>query len=299
MPDRPSSWPRLRKWLRAVSGFDALFALHEWTRTAVQQVLDPFFTERRFRPKKPPRGYHPEIERLETRELPAILTWDGGGADNNWTTAANWTSDTTPGSGDTAIFDGTSTKAATIDLNVTVDALQINSGYTNTITQGTGNTLTVGSGGFSQAAGTFAGGNSTLDINGDFALSGGTFTSTSGNLTLAGNLTVTNSPTFNTNSGTVIFDGANGVVADVNSNLTFNNLTFNKDEGYHVQVWSGDTLIVTGGTTFTNGQVLDSSGSTVEARGNVAVASTFDGGRCTAQIRRLGQSDLHLDGSHG
>jgi len=65
-------------------------------------------------------------------------------------------------------------------VNVSVDALQVNSGYTNTLTQSSGKTVTVGSGGFSQAAGTFAGGDSAIDINGAFALSGGTFTSTSG-----------------------------------------------------------------------------------------------------------------------
>ena len=27
---------------------------------------------------------------LESRLTPALATWDGGGADNHWTTAANW-----------------------------------------------------------------------------------------------------------------------------------------------------------------------------------------------------------------
>src|SRR5882724_1154250 len=60
------------------------------------------------------------------------ITWDGGGATNNWSEAANWSGDTIPGAGDVAIFDGTSTKDATIDAAFagSVAGIQINSGYT-------------------------------------------------------------------------------------------------------------------------------------------------------------------------
>ncbi len=37
----------------------------------------------------------------------AVKTWDGGGSDNNWTTAANWNGDIAPSSGDDLVFDGT------------------------------------------------------------------------------------------------------------------------------------------------------------------------------------------------
>jgi autotransporter-associated beta strand protein len=36
----------------------------------------------------------------------AIKTWDGGGADNNWATAANWDFDAAPNPGDDLVFDG-------------------------------------------------------------------------------------------------------------------------------------------------------------------------------------------------
>ena len=39
----------------------------------------------------------------------AAKTWSGGGADNNWSTGGNW-GGTAPTSGDTATFNGTSTK---------------------------------------------------------------------------------------------------------------------------------------------------------------------------------------------
>ncbi len=64
------------------------------------------------------------------------LTWDGGGGDNNASTAANWTSDTAPLTGDDIVLDGTSTKAMTWD-----DASPSNlvswsqlSGYSGTVT---------------------------------------------------------------------------------------------------------------------------------------------------------------------
>src|SRR5207302_4054644 len=42
--------------------------------------------------------------RLESRLAPAIATWDGGGADNHWTTAANWVGDVAPQAGDDLVF---------------------------------------------------------------------------------------------------------------------------------------------------------------------------------------------------
>ena len=105
----------------------------------------------------------------------AIKTWDGGGATNNWSEAANWSDNTVPGVADQAVFDGTSTKNATIDVNVSVSDFQINTGYTGTISRGSSN-LSIGSGGYSQAAGTVTGGGGTIDIDGPFELTGGTFT---------------------------------------------------------------------------------------------------------------------------
>src|SRR5262245_54450636 len=44
------------------------------------------------------------IECLEDRAVPAVATWDGGGADNKWTTAANWAGDVAPKGGDELVF---------------------------------------------------------------------------------------------------------------------------------------------------------------------------------------------------
>jgi hypothetical protein len=44
------------------------------------------------------------LDRLETRLAPAVVDWDGGGADNKWTTAANWAPDGVPQPGDDLVF---------------------------------------------------------------------------------------------------------------------------------------------------------------------------------------------------
>jgi len=88
----------------------------------------------------------------------ASLTWDGGGADNNWSTCANWTTDTCPIAGDTVTFNATSTKNSTIDAGApaSVATLTIAAGYTGTITLArTFATTTT----FSQATGSFTASN--------------------------------------------------------------------------------------------------------------------------------------------
>ena len=44
------------------------------------------------------------LERLEDRSLLATMVWDGGGADNKWTTAANWVGDVAPQQDDNLVF---------------------------------------------------------------------------------------------------------------------------------------------------------------------------------------------------
>ena len=50
-------------------------------------------------------------------------TWDGGGADDLWSTAANWDADTLPTDGDDATIN--MDPGALIDTSVTADALDV------------------------------------------------------------------------------------------------------------------------------------------------------------------------------
>ncbi|MBI5466014.1 MAG: filamentous hemagglutinin N-terminal domain-containing protein, partial [Candidatus Kerfeldbacteria bacterium] len=152
----------------------------------------------------------------------ANITWNGGtGA---WATNANWVGGTAPGTGDVAVFDSTSTVNCSIGANVSVAGISINSGYTGTITQTSTYTITIGSSGFSQAAGTFTGGSGAITDSGNFTLSSGAFTSTSGTLSVAGDWSHTGG-TFTHNSGTVDFTKASGTQAVGFGPDAFYNLT--------------------------------------------------------------------------
>jgi hypothetical protein len=154
----------------------------------------------------------------------ATRTWDGGGANDYWDTDNNWSDNTKPASGDTAVFDNTSDDNCVIKEAISVGnvTININSGYDGTFTQGfTFNTgtgvITVSSGTYTGTANLTCGGftvsggavtlGGTCDINGAVARTSGSLTLSSGNTSVFGNF----SGTFTNNSGTVIFDGTKTV----------------------------------------------------------------------------------------
>ena len=50
------------------------------------------------------RNWVPHIEQLEVRQMPATRMWAGGGGDNNWTTAANWSGGVVPTTSDSVVI---------------------------------------------------------------------------------------------------------------------------------------------------------------------------------------------------
>jgi fibronectin-binding autotransporter adhesin len=56
----------------------------------------PSFRQGRSTRTRRPHSFRPWIEVLEDRRVPTVFVWDGGGANNNWKTAANWDSNTDP-----------------------------------------------------------------------------------------------------------------------------------------------------------------------------------------------------------
>ncbi len=222
----------------------------------------------------------------------AVRTWDGGGTDgtcgggagdgNKWSCAANWSADTVPTSGDSVVFDGTSTKDSTIDSGYgnSPRGIQINSGYTGTITLGIDFTLgQAGFGtatGFSQASGTFNSSNKAFNISdSSFSLSGGTFTASSATMSIERDFTISGG-TFNHNSGTLNFN-ANGFLE--NSTLACNNTTLNAVQ-FNKPAFSSNTVITIGSDcsiplgaspssigTFTNHGTMTVSSGTWSIRG--------------------------------
>lgn len=140
-------------------------------------------------------------EHLEERALLSVCTWDGGGANNYWATAANWVGDVAPVAGDDLVFQGTVRKSTQNNLaaGTAFESITLAStGFTlagNSITLNNGVTLNSG----------LASGVISLDM----AL-GGTMTANVGGTTLtlsgvlSGNTSVTKS-----GSGTLALTGAN------------------------------------------------------------------------------------------
>ena len=237
-------------------------------------------------------------------------TWDGGGTDgtcggvgtaNNWSCAANWSLDLVPSNLQGAIFDATSTKDVIIDTNINIVSISINAGYSGTITQSGSFTVSIGASGYSQAAGSFAGGSGAITVNGVFTLSGGTFTNTTGTFTIGSGLTssttlfTVSSGTFNHNNGTVSFVPDHPGCADatytvdVVTSLTLYNIIFNTPGGCGVHsiltTASGDTIIAANDCTLAGEIILN---GTWEVQGNVAIGSTTSGGTGTLTMTGTG-----------
>lgn len=62
------------------------------------------------------------------------IVWDGGGADNNFSTAANWEGDVVPSTLNYVIFNSTSGKSVTVDGSTEVRGVIYGGGYAGTMT---------------------------------------------------------------------------------------------------------------------------------------------------------------------
>ncbi len=212
----------------------------------------------------------------------ATSTWDGGGGDANWNTAANWSSDTAPTASDIATFDGTcaSNCSPTVNVAISVAGINMAADYAGTITQSTTNAITVGSSHWVQASGTFTGGSGAITVNGTFTLSGGTFTSTTGTLqvgryTAIETFFTVSGGTFTHSSGTVEFvenyNGNQGDTKTVNvvTSLTLYNIIIDPGTADAITAASGDTIIAANDFTIYTGTVRGSW----EFQGNVTISS--------------------------
>ncbi len=199
------------------------------------------------------------------------FVWTGGGADANWTTAANWSGGAVPGSTNVALFDGTCTSncSPTINANTTVGGIRMAAGYTGTITQGSGYSLTLGTSGSNnlvEMAGTFTGSSGGITNPHDFAISGGTFTAGAQTITESGNWTVFGG-TLNM-SGSTLDLAASNTETYTPSTAAYDNVEFAAGA---VQSING-TMAITGSVT------LDKTGGnlnsgTLDIAGNVSLTA--------------------------
>lgn len=141
------------------------------------------------------------------------IVWDGGGIDNYWTTAENWSIDSVPNRYDVITLDGTSTKDIQFNSNVEMYQLDIADTYTGEIVGDLGAGFYVSSdmtqtNGNVQILGRFhVGGNLILNggkteisysnetvhnsVDGNITVTGGELVLKHGDFDIAGNLTVT------------------------------------------------------------------------------------------------------------
>lgn len=233
------------------------------------------------------------------------FTWTGAGGNSNWNQSGNWCGSLVagvcaggpaPGASDTAIFDGTcsSNCSATINASIDIGGLALNSGYAGTVTQGAGFSVTVETGGYSQAAGTFVGGSSAMTDNGNFTMTGGTFTSTSGTFTVSPSFSADTTifsigagATFNASTGNIAFApsiyvpcgyGKMGTIDFSGASMSLNDVTISPvracGQVHSIAVNTGKTLVVNGNLTHSTGSLYGN----LNLKGNLIVNADAVGG---------------------
>jgi hypothetical protein len=219
------------------------------------------------------------------------MTWDNSSSNGLWSTAANWTGDVAPTTGDDVTFDNTSTDDCTIDIHTGAGQLTIAANYTGTISQSADMTFTVGSNTWTMSGGTFNAGNESTDINGTFILNGGRLNAQSGTMYFSGDVSLA-SGVWNRGSGSIVFDGDLTLTDTILANLgtvfigsSPDTVTLATDVTMDVlTIDEGDMLVTNGydidltGAITVNG-TLDASGAaddgtTMEVGGNWTTSST-------------------------
>lgn len=82
-----------------------------------------------------------DVELRVTSGLPVVRTWDGGGADNFWTTAANWVGDVAPAPGDAVAFPEAPRKTSVNDFPAYTRFARVSIGSGDYVLSGQGVTL--------------------------------------------------------------------------------------------------------------------------------------------------------------
>lgn len=176
------------------------------------------------------------------------LTWDGGAANNSWSSDTNWTGDLAPGLvGDSVTFDGTTRLAPDVNNNYSVAGVTFNSGAgAFVIGSSTGGVLT-------NSVGIVNNATSPQTVNVSLFLSAAqTFNAASGNLILNTNINLdANVLTLDGAANTGIagsISGTGGLTKTGNGTLT---LTGTDSFGGSAWFKGGTTVVDTGGAVTT------------------------------------------------
>lgn len=239
-------------------------------------------------------------------------TWTGLAGDNNWNSTGNWSGNAVPGSSQVALFQSAACLGAncnvTFNVPINVLGLSIGAGYPGTLTQATGQSLTIGASGFSQAGGSFVGSNANITVAGTigFSLTGGSFTSTLATLKVAGNanatlFTIGAGATYTANGGTLYIaqgtcTGSNNYYTiSLSPDVTLNHLVVATDTNNSLCTanftLSGGKFIVNGNLvfqrTFADGKV-NLNGGNIDVKGNVSTGDGVLGGSVNVTLNGAG-----------
>jgi formylmethanofuran dehydrogenase subunit C len=246
---------------------------------------------------------------LPSFSMAANRYWVGAVA-GNWNDPANWAvfsgaagGASVPGVNDIAIFDANGLGTCNLNAIVNVQGILINPGFTGSIIQQSGISMTIGNAGFLMAGGTFTGGDSNIDLNaGQFLLASGIFTSTTATFFIGGTLNSDftlidiSGGTFNHNNGSVRIDpGVNGCATRTLTITTGITVIFNTLEVIVDNLSCNEDILNISGAGIFNVAGLFShqdgllNGNTLRVQGDIEVTANADGG--TAAILLNGNAD--------
>lgn len=162
------------------------------------------------RPSAPSSAPSRPVEALERRVLFATFTWDGGGADANWTTAANWAGDIAPATDGSADLVFPAGAARTNNVNdFTAGTAFASIGFTGGGYALSGNGIALGAGGVTDSTPNGAGGGNRFALD---AVIAGAVTihdaDPAAALTIAGSISGAGGSISRSGGGTVIFEAA-------------------------------------------------------------------------------------------
>ncbi len=205
------------------------------------------------------------------------FTWDGGGADNNWTTAANWVGDVAPVAGDSLVFDSTGVGVRPLPNNDFAAATSFG-------------TITVAVGGYT------LGGNS-VSLTTDLTASNASGSSTV-SLVIGGAGTVTKS-----GAGTLVLSGANTFTGTTTINagvVNIQNATALGTTAAGTTVASGARLELQGGIAVgAEALTINGSGGGSGALLNVSGSNSWAGAISQGSASTIGSTAGTLTGTGG
>ena len=119
------------------------------------------------------------------------IIWDGGGADNNWDTAENWSNDVVPTFFENVFFTSASSKDCVVTQNQVVFDFTMTAGYTGTLSSIGNPSLTIANDVSIEGGSISWPSNLSIMVERKLAVSGGSVTMTSRGVLVLGNTTIT------------------------------------------------------------------------------------------------------------